>query len=130
MATKKKAGKPTSDLQRTVARLRREGERLAGRLEREVKSLAKRARAEIGAEVRTLQKDIGGRAATAVRTGRDAVTTIEGRMTALGEQLLKQLHAATRKDVSALERRVAELERRNAELEERLGDLLPGSSRD
>jgi polyhydroxyalkanoate synthesis regulator phasin len=132
MATRKKT--PTrgvaGDLQRTVARLRREGTRLAGGLERDLKALAKRARSEIVAEARVLQKGLGGRAATAMRSGRGAVESVERRLARVGEDLLKQLHAATRKDFAALERRVAQLERRNAELEERLVDLLPGTSRD
>jgi phage host-nuclease inhibitor protein Gam len=123
MATKKKKRTATTDLQRTVTRLRREGQRLATGLERDVRRLAKRVRAE-------LRKDIGGRAATAVRTGRDAVASVERRIAALGEQLLKQLQAATSREVAALERRISDLERRNAELETRLVDLLPGSSRD
>jgi hypothetical protein len=133
MATRKKKT-PTrgvaGDLQRTVERLRREGTRLAGGLERDLKALAKRTRAEITAEARDLQKRLGDRAATAVRTGRGAVETVERRLTRLGEDLLKQLHAATRKEFAALERRVAQMERRAVELEERLGDLLPGTSRD
>lgn len=133
MATTKKK-KPstskTSELQRTLVRLRREGTRMAGRLEREVMALAKRARTEIAAEANALQKSLGTRAAAATRTGRDAVESVERRIAELREELLRQLHAATRADVAALGRRVAELERRNVELEERLSDLLPGRSRD
>jgi uncharacterized protein involved in exopolysaccharide biosynthesis len=122
MATKKRKPTPTTDLQRTVTRLRREGERLASGLEKDVRRLAKRVRAEFVADVRGLRLDLGGRAATAVRTGRDLVSTVERRVAELGEQLLKQLQAATSRQVAALERRVAELERRTAEIEERLGD--------
>jgi len=134
MASKKKStAKPrgvTADLQRTMERLRCEGGRLASGLERDVKALAKRARAEIVAEARALRKDMSARAAGAVGSGRSAVESMERRLGRLGEDLLKQLHAATRQELGSLERRIAELERRNLELEERLGDMMPGTSRD
>lgn len=124
----------TTDLQRLVGRMRREGERLVGRLQRDVQTLSKRTRSELAADVRQVRKDLEGRAKAALKDiegrGGRALGSVEARLTGLGEQLLVRLQAATRKDLAALERRIELLEHRNVELEERLADLLPGVSRD
>jgi hypothetical protein len=85
--TMMKPGRALSELRASLARAQTKGERMVARLRRDAEAFMARSRGEVIKEVRDLER-----------------------------RMLKGLHAATREQVTRLERRVAKLEEAVAEL--------------
>lgn len=112
---------PIASLRDSAVRLRKEGERLAAGIDKDVRSLAKHTRAEIQTDVRKLQTMVRERADEVIRDvekrGARVLAAVEKQVAGTVDEVLKRLHAPTRRELAAVMKRVHELEARMTELE-------------
>jgi class 3 adenylate cyclase len=110
---------PFVDVRSTLARARREGERLAARIGRDVRALMPRDSAALSADMVAFQRAMRRRAEEAlqeIEAGGALVISVVGKASTL---VLGRLSGPSQDEVEALGRRVALLEKRLAALERR-----------